>query len=95
MFRSCGVEGATNADAMAALEQWLVLRQVAFVEEPPGVMAHWARLAAVDQVAPKRWMDAYLAAVAIAGGWRLISFDRDFRSFQPQGLDLWLLPPAA
>jgi predicted nucleic acid-binding protein len=40
-------------------------------------------------------MDAYLAAVAIAGGWRLISFDRDFRSFQPQGLDLWLLPPAA
>ena len=95
VFRSCGVERATNADAMAALEQWLVLRQVAFVEEPPGVMAHWARLAAVDQVAPKRWMDAYLAAVAIAGGWRLISFDRDFRSFQPQGLDLWLLPPAA
>ena len=27
--------------------------------------------------------------------WPLISFDRDFRSFQPQGLDLWLLPPAA
>ena len=95
VFRSCGVERATNADAMAALEQWLALRQVAFVEEPPGVMAHWARLAAVDQVAPKLWMDAYLAAVAIAGGWRLISFDRDFRSFQPQGLDLWLLPPAA
>ena len=48
-FRSCGVERATNADAMAALEQWLALRQVAFVEEPPGVMAHWARLAAVDR----------------------------------------------
>jgi len=94
MFQPCGVERATNADAMAALEQWLVLPQVAFVEEPSGVMAHSARLAAVDQVAPTPWMDAYLAAVAIAGGWRLVSFDRDFLSLQPQGLDLWLLPPA-
>lgn len=94
VFQACGVERATNADAMAALEQWLALDPVAFVEEPPGVMAHWVRLGVRDQVAPKCWMDAYLAAIAIAGGWRLISFDRDFLSFEPQGLDLRLLQPA-
>jgi predicted nucleic acid-binding protein len=34
-------------------------------------------------------MDAYLAAFAIAGGHRLLAFDRDFRQFE--GLDLVLL----
>ena len=29
--------------------------------------------------------DAYLAALAITNGWRLVSFDRDFERFQ--GLD--------
>ena len=79
---------------MAALEHWLALRQVAFVEEPPGVIAAWARFGASDHVAPKCWMDAYLAAVAVAGGWRLLTFDRDVLSFQTRGLDLALLPPA-
>jgi predicted nucleic acid-binding protein len=32
--------------------------------------------------------DAYLAALAIANGWRLVSFDRDFERFK--GLN-WLL----
>jgi len=26
--------------------------------------------------------DAYLAALAIANGWRLVSFDRDFERFE-------------
>ena len=30
----------------------------------------------------RRWTDAYLAAVAIANGWRLVSFDRDFERFE-------------
>jgi uncharacterized protein len=33
--------------------------------------------------------DAYLAALAMANGWRLVSFDRDFERFQ--GLQ-WLQP---
>ena len=33
--------------------------------------------------------DAYLAALAIANGWRLVSFDRDFERFE--GLQ-WLQP---
>jgi uncharacterized protein len=34
--------------------------------------------------------DAYLAAVAIANGWRLVSFDRDFERFK--GLERLALP---
>jgi len=36
--------------------------------------------------------DAYLAAVAMANGWRLVSFDRDFERFE--GL-AWLALPGA
>ena len=38
---------------------------------------------------PRLCTDAYLAALAIANGWRLVSFDRDFERFQ--GLQ-WLQP---
>jgi predicted nucleic acid-binding protein len=33
-------------------------------------------------------MDAYLAACAITSGLRLVSLDRDFKTYEPQGLDL-------
>ncbi len=36
--------------------------------------------------------DAYLAAVAMANGWRLVSFDRDFERFE--GLERLALPGA-
>ncbi len=39
------------------------------------------------------WTDAYLAAFALAGGYRLVSFDRDFLRFRPYGLNLLLLEP--
>jgi predicted nucleic acid-binding protein len=31
---------------------------------------------------PRLCTDAYLAALAIANGWRLVSFDRDFERFE-------------
>jgi hypothetical protein len=42
-------------------------------------------------LAPKLWMDAYLAAFAIAGGMRIVTLDKDFRNFESQGLNLLLL----
>jgi predicted nucleic acid-binding protein len=36
-------------------------------------------------------MDAYLAALAITGGWRLLTLDRDFLGFVNDGLELQLL----
>ena len=36
-------------------------------------------------------MDAYLAAFAKSGNLRMVTLDRDFNNFVPQGLDLRLL----
>ncbi len=58
-------------------------------------MGRWLSLASLDQPAPKRWMDAYLAAMAISGGWQLISLDRDFLAYQKEGLNLQLLPTSS
>lgn len=56
-------------------------------------MPSWMKLACLDQPAPKRWMDAYLAAFAMEGRWNLITLDQDFLSFVDHGLELRLLQP--
>ncbi len=69
----------------------MALPHIALVDEPSQLMSSWARLGALDQPAPRRWMDAYLAAFAMSGGWCLITLDRDFLAFREQGLQLQLL----
>ena len=41
------------------------------------------------ELPPRLCTDAYLAALAIANGWRLVSFDRDFERFE--GLERFVL----
>jgi predicted nucleic acid-binding protein len=86
-----GVAKATNADAWVALEAFLALPKVDVIDEPPELARHWRQLAAIEQTAPKRWMDAYLAAFAMAAGVLLVSLDRDFSHFEQQGLKFQLL----
>jgi len=64
------------------------------VEEPLELVHHWARLGAVAQSAPKAWMDAHLAAFAIAGGYWLVTLDRAFRQYVSAGLALRVLDGA-
>jgi toxin-antitoxin system PIN domain toxin len=81
----------TNQDALAALEAFQALPQVDLVDEPIGIEALWWRLAGLTVAAPKRWMDAYLAAFAISSSTRMVTLDQDFRQFLGAGLDLELL----
>ena len=76
-----------------AVDALQALPQVAWRDESPGVFSQWRTLAALDSASPKVWMNAYLAAFAIAGGLRLVTLDRDFNNFVAQGLDLNLLTP--
>lgn len=91
--RTYGVQTLTNRDALMALDTLQALPQVCSRDEPPGVFGLWRTLATRDTASPKLWMDAYLAAFAIAGGLRMLTLDRDFKAFVPQGLDLNLLNP--
>jgi uncharacterized protein len=62
--KAYGVQKATNRDAWAALQTFLALPQVDVIDEPPELGRTWCQLGAIELVAPKRWMDAYLAAFA-------------------------------
>lgn len=56
-----------------------------------GLGSAWPEVADQKVSSPKRWMDGYLAAFAIAEKLRLVTFDRGFRSFESKGLDLMVL----
>jgi uncharacterized protein len=58
-------------------------------DEPAHVEVHWKRFALRDSASPKLWMDAYLAAFAVAAGLRLVTTDAAFRQFA--GLDAVVL----
>ena len=93
LLKAYGAEGMTNRDALLALDALQALPQVCLRDEPPGVFALWRAFAGRDTASPKVWMDAYLAAFAIAGGLRMVTLDRDFNNFVPQGLELVLITP--
>lgn len=80
----------TNQQAWNAYEALLADDRIIFrTEEPRGLDLHWKTFALRDTASPKLWMDAYLAAFALAGGWQMVTTDTAFRQFS--GLDLLLL----
>ncbi len=87
-----GIPALSNGGAWSVYEGFLADKRISRVEEPNGLESHWKRLAARGVASPKLWMDAYLAAFALANGYRLVTTDQAFRQFK--GLDLLLLPQA-
>lgn len=83
----------TNLQALEAYGELSQDEAVEYLEEPPGVENYWRQLAGRDEIAPKVWMDAYLAAFAIAGGLRFVTLDHGFKHYETHGLDLLLLNP--
>ena len=81
----------SNAEAVATYEKLQSLPQVIWLDEPDGLEALWFQLAGLKSPSTKVWMDAYLAAFAIAQGVELVTADGDFRNFEKQGLKLRLL----
>lgn len=79
----------TNKAAWSTYEAFRNDERIAWAEEPLELESSWIRLAAVRSPSPKLWMDAYLAAFAIAGGYQLVTTDRAFKHFK--GLDVRLI----
>ena len=80
----------TNKQAWAAYEALVADERVVPPSgEPDGLEARWKRLAGRNEASPKLWMDAYLAAFALTGGYTMVTNDVAFRQFR--GLDLVLL----
>jgi uncharacterized protein len=79
----------TNAAAWEYYEKMATDPRVAWAAEPSGVDARWKTLAARPTASPKMWMDAYLAAFAMAGGHRLVTTDKAMTQYAP--LDVVIL----
>lgn len=84
-----GLAALSNEQAIAVYRTFFRDSCIKFCPEPRGLESLWLRLAAHGSASPLLWMDAYLAALAISGGLRLVTFDAGFRQFT--GLDLLLL----
>ena len=69
------------AAAWRALETWLAVPQISFVTEPAGVDELLRDWASKLDLRAGGWTDAYLAAFASAGDYRLVAFDAGFRRF--------------
>jgi toxin-antitoxin system PIN domain toxin len=75
------------ANPLSAEEAWLTchrllqMEHITFLQEPPSVDSVFQSLTLAPGLPQRLWTDAYLAAFAIAGGHRLVSFDADFLRF--------------
>ena len=81
IFKPFGNPVLTNAEAWGGYQGLLNDRRLGFAQEPAGLEDCWKRLVLRDAASPKLWMDAYLAAFAISGGYQLVTTDQAFRQF--------------
>lgn len=90
VLRPYGNPPLTNREAWSVYEALLTDDRFAFqADEPAGVEPLWKEHAVRGTASPKLWMDAYLAAFALAGRYRLVTTDVAFRQFRE--LDLLVL----
>jgi toxin-antitoxin system PIN domain toxin len=89
ILKAYGAPPLTNAEAWTTYDLWLDTDRVSFAEEPPGLVERWRTLSTRSSSSPRLWMDAYLAAFALAAGIQMVTLDAGFRQFH--GLDLLVL----
>lgn len=82
-----GAAVKSTAEAAALLQAFCAQPGVAIADSEQNAWEIFHAVVLNLQLPPKHCTDAYLAALAMANGWRLVSFDRDFNQFK--GLD-WL-----
>src|SRR5262249_21175004 len=78
-----------NRDAWIEWDELLSDSAVRYVPEPKNSESYWRALTDRRTASPKLWMDAYLAAFALAGKMRLVTTDHAFRQFP--GLDVHVI----
>jgi toxin-antitoxin system PIN domain toxin len=85
-----GEQPKTNSEAWQLYGTTLTDSRIVFEErEPPGLESLWRSFALRQSPSPKLWMDAYIAAFAVAADLRFATTDTGFRQFE--GLDLLIL----
>ena len=89
ILRLFGIPPLSNTQAWVVYEAISTDARCAFANEPAAIESRWKSFAKRSSASPKLWMDAYLAAFAVAGGHQLVTTDKAFSQFK--NLDLILL----
>jgi uncharacterized protein len=84
-----GDDTLTPAQAIAMYRKFATDERVYFVPEPGGLEEAWFSLMSPPATSSSRWTDAYLAAFAMKGGLRLVTFDKGMSTWP--ALDLTVL----
>jgi toxin-antitoxin system PIN domain toxin len=71
-----GNDVLSNRDAWRVYRTILADERIQFAPEPFALEQEWRRLTSQQGRSPKIWTDAYLAALARAGGMQLVTLDR-------------------
>jgi len=79
--RILGEAALNSGEAWNALETWLAIPRIVFLPEPVGVDELLSQWASQFELKGGAWTDAYLAAFALAGGCRFVTFDADFQHY--------------
>lgn len=82
LMAAYGIQPLSNRDAWSVYEAFAADDRVRFEPEPSDVAEIWPRLATRRTSSPKLWMDAYLAAFALATGAQLVTTDTAFTQFK-------------
>jgi toxin-antitoxin system PIN domain toxin len=86
-----------RSEALTPAEAWQVYREtlgspgISWLAEPAGFEDAWEKASQRSGASGSWWTDAYLAAFAMAHGVRLVTFDRDFRRYEADGLRVLVL----
>jgi predicted nucleic acid-binding protein len=83
-----GEDSLTPAGAIAVYRQLASDERVNFAPEPPNIESAWISLICAREASGSTWTDAYLAALALEAGFRLISFDRGMRHWPALALEV-------
>ena len=75
-----GNEALSLSGAWACYDSLTEDTRFSFGTEPLGLEHYWRRLTMSDGYSPKVWTDRYLAAFAVVGGLRVVTFDTAFAS---------------
>lgn len=86
-----GISQLSNHDASMYLAQIRANPLVEVVAEPVEIYPLWMQLASLPSAAPKRWMDAHLAALALYHDWPLMTLDRGFEVYQSFGVRVMIV----
>jgi uncharacterized protein len=74
-------DALSNQEALKVYRSIISEPVIGWLDEPVGLETVWTALADRPMASPKLWMDAYLAAMAIAGSHELATFDQALHQF--------------